>query len=153
MFDLESIKALPTKEVLPITSDTIKYLNAIKNINSRLHHRCNYNNGHCEKKEICNIFIDCYALSERMAGDNEGLNMILNYPVSNQGLARLFPKLMEPLQYRIACFGHLKTKTNQELEFISKMNIEPEVKNAGLLFDRKGAANYLLDNWTKLLSQ
>ena len=41
MFDLESIKALPTKEVLPITSDTIKYLNAIKNINSRLHHRCN----------------------------------------------------------------------------------------------------------------
>jgi len=88
-----------------------------------------------------------------MAGDNEGLNMILNYPVSNQGLARLFPKLMEPLQYRIACFGHLKAKTNQELEFISKMNIEPEVKNAGLLFDRKGAANYLLDNWTKLLSQ
>ena len=32
MFDLESIKALPTKEVLPITSDTIKYLNAIKNV-------------------------------------------------------------------------------------------------------------------------
>ncbi|MBT4090358.1 MAG: tetratricopeptide repeat protein [Deltaproteobacteria bacterium] len=153
MFDLASIKDLSTKGVLPITNDTIKYLNSIENLNFRLHQGCDdYNNGHCEKKETCNMFRDCYTLSERMAGDNEGLSMVLNDPILKQSLALLFPKLMEPLQYKIACFGHLKTKTNQELEFISKMNIEPDVKNAGLFFDRKGAANYLLGNYEEAIS-
>lgn len=126
---------------------------SIANLRFRLNENCRFKGDciDCATHEECDLHKDYLSFSSVFEQNPNLLDLVMDYPFLSQKMVEVFYRLSYGLRILISGFGDFKSKTRQEVDFLTSIEIDKNSKIAGTQFDRKGAANYLVGNYQEAI--